>query len=150
MGVGARSAAAAPFCLLQVSEVNRGEGRKLTRCKVDPVLMRQGSCVLVNRQDHHQAPTVGPCKTCPHPQREFLEFLQFLCGCVLVQPFSAVHSSFVRQIPFFHRSFGFCSVNLRFSPAYLSSCSVRWSFSPFSRVSIGEIEALPFVRIFDR
>ena len=36
MSVGARSAAAAPFCLLQVLEVNQGEGRELTRCKVDP------------------------------------------------------------------------------------------------------------------
>ena len=27
----------------------------------------QDSYALVNRQDH-QAPTVGPCKTCPHPQ----------------------------------------------------------------------------------
>ena len=57
MGVGARSAAAAPFCLLQVLEANQGEGRKLARCKVDPDLTRQGSCVLVNRQDlrlmHH-------------------------------------------------------------------------------------------------
>ena len=73
LSVGARSAAAAPFCLLQVLEVNQGGGRKLARCKADPYLTRQGSCVLVNRQDH-QAPTVGPCKTCPHPQREFLEF----------------------------------------------------------------------------
>jgi len=80
---------------LQVLEVNQSEGRKLTRRKVDPGLTRQGSCVLVNRQDH-QVPTVGPCKTCSHPQREFLEFLQFLFGCVLVQPFSTVHSSFVR------------------------------------------------------
>jgi len=31
-----RSAATAPFCLLQVLEVNQGEGRKLTRCKADP------------------------------------------------------------------------------------------------------------------
>ena len=31
MGVGARSAAAAPFRLLQVLEVDRGEGRRLTR-----------------------------------------------------------------------------------------------------------------------
>ena len=31
LGVGAWSAAAAPFCLLQVLEVNRGEGRRLTR-----------------------------------------------------------------------------------------------------------------------
>ena len=85
----------ARFRILLLRLVKRGEGRKLTRCKVDPVLTRQGSSVLVNRQDH-QAPTVGPCKTCPHPQREFLEFLQFLCGCVLVQPFSVVHSSFVR------------------------------------------------------
>ena len=46
-----RSAAAAPFCLLQVLEVNQGEGRKLARCKADPDLTRQGSCVLVNRQD---------------------------------------------------------------------------------------------------
>ena len=52
MGVGVRSAAAAPFCLLQVLEVNQGEGRKLARCEVDPYLTRQGSCVLVNRQDH--------------------------------------------------------------------------------------------------
>jgi len=37
---------------LQVLEVNQGEGRKLTRRKVDPELTRQGSCVLVNRQDH--------------------------------------------------------------------------------------------------
>ena len=110
-----RSAAAAPFCLLQVLEVNQGEGRKLTRCKADPKeatfdearLLR-----LVNRQDH-QAPTVGPCKTCPHPQHEFLEFLQFLCGCVLVQPFSAVHSGF---------------------------CSVSSSFPPFVRVLFSEIE----------
>jgi len=29
-------AAAAPFCLLQVLEMNQGEGRELTRCKVDP------------------------------------------------------------------------------------------------------------------
>ena len=36
MSVGARSAAAAPFCLLQVLEVNQGEGRKLARCKADP------------------------------------------------------------------------------------------------------------------
>ena len=31
MGVGARSAAAAPFRLLQVLEVDRGEGRRKTR-----------------------------------------------------------------------------------------------------------------------
>ena len=31
LGVGARSAAAAPFRLLQVLEVDRGEGRRLTR-----------------------------------------------------------------------------------------------------------------------
>ena len=31
MGVGARSAAAAPFRLLQVLEVDRGEGRRQTR-----------------------------------------------------------------------------------------------------------------------
>ena len=31
MGVGARSAAAVPFRLLQVLEVDRGEGRRLTR-----------------------------------------------------------------------------------------------------------------------
>ena len=31
MGVGARSAAATPFRLLQVLEVDRGEGRRLTR-----------------------------------------------------------------------------------------------------------------------
>ena len=31
MGVGARSAAAAPFRLLQVLEVDLGEGRRLTR-----------------------------------------------------------------------------------------------------------------------
>jgi len=31
LGVGAWSAAAAPFCLLQVLEVNRGEGRRWTR-----------------------------------------------------------------------------------------------------------------------
>ena len=36
MSVGARSAAATPFCLLQVLEVNQGEGRKLARCKADP------------------------------------------------------------------------------------------------------------------
>ena len=36
MRVRARSAAAAPFYLLQVLEVNQGEGRELTRCKVDP------------------------------------------------------------------------------------------------------------------
>ena len=41
----------APFCLLQVLEVNQGEGPKLTRRRVDPDLTRQGSCVLVNRQD---------------------------------------------------------------------------------------------------
>ena len=52
LGVGARSAAATPFCLLQVLEGNQGEGRELERCKVDPDLTRQGSCVLVNRQDH--------------------------------------------------------------------------------------------------
>ena len=31
LGVGARSAAAAPFRLLQILEVDRGEGRRLTR-----------------------------------------------------------------------------------------------------------------------
>jgi len=96
--------------------VNQGEGPKLTRRRVDPELTRQGSCVLVNRQDH-QAPTVGPCKTCSHPQREFLEFLS---GCVLVQPFSVVHSSFVRYIRAFHRSFEVLFGELRFFAAYAS------------------------------
>ena len=32
LGVGVRSAAAAPFRLLQVLEVDRGEGRRQTRC----------------------------------------------------------------------------------------------------------------------
>ena len=31
LGVEARSAATAPFCLLQVLEVNHGEGKRLTR-----------------------------------------------------------------------------------------------------------------------
>ena len=85
-------------------------------------MTRQGSRVLVNMQDL-QAPTVGPCKTCPHPQREFFEFLQFLCGCVLVQPFFAVHSSF-------------CSVN---------SC-----FPPFVRVLFGEFEVSTVCLSFNR
>jgi len=34
--------------------VNQGEGPKLTRRRVDPDLTRQGSCVLVNRQDQKQ------------------------------------------------------------------------------------------------
>jgi len=55
LSVGARSAAAAPFCLLQVLKVNQGEGRKLARCKADPDLTRQGSFVLVNRQDQVQS-----------------------------------------------------------------------------------------------
>ena len=32
LGVGVRSAGAAPFRLLQVLEVDRGEGRRQTRC----------------------------------------------------------------------------------------------------------------------
>ena len=36
MSVGARSAAAALLCLLEVLEVNQGEGQKLARCKADP------------------------------------------------------------------------------------------------------------------
>ena len=37
---------------LQVLEANQSEGRKLARRRVDPDLTRQGSCILVNRQDH--------------------------------------------------------------------------------------------------
>ena len=60
------------------------------------------SSVLVNRQDH-QAPTVGPCKTCSHPQREFLEVFEvsaWLCaGATIV-----------------HCLLEICSVNSRFPP----------------------------------
>ena len=93
---------------------------------------------------------MGPCKTCPHPQREFLKFLQFLCGCVLVQPFSTVRSSFcsvissfppfvqifVRRIQVVHRSFELCSVSS--------------SFPPFVWVSIGFLEVSCCLRGFNR
>jgi len=36
LSVEARSAAAAPLCLLQVLEVNQGEGRRLVWSKADP------------------------------------------------------------------------------------------------------------------
>ena len=67
--------------LLQVLEVDRDEGRGLTRCTHRSKFDEASFNVLVNRQDH-QAPTVGPCKTCSHPQREFLEF--FVVFCVVV------------------------------------------------------------------
>jgi len=52
LSVGARSAAAAPLCLLQVLEVNQGEGRKLARCKADPEedTFDEARLVRVNRQ----------------------------------------------------------------------------------------------------
>ena len=64
-------------------------------------------------------PPWGRVKPVPIHSVSSWSFLQFLCGCVLVQPFSAVHSSF-------------CSVN---------SC-----FPPFVRVLFGEFE-VPTVRL---
>ena len=70
---------------------------------VDPSLTRQRSSVLVNRQDH-QAPTVGPCKTCSHPQREFLEvsavFVWLCVGAAIVRCSSRFCSVISRFPPF--------------------------------------------------
>ena len=62
---------------------------------------------------------MGPCKTCPHPQCEFLEF-------------SAVSVWLCAGATIFRRSFEFCLVN---------SC-----FPLFVRVLFGEFE-VPTVRL---
>ena len=96
MGVGARSAAAAPFHPLQVLEVDRGEGRRLTRrirrSKFDEAkLQRFGQ--QAGSSGAHRGTRVKPV---PIHSVSSWRFLQFRRGCVLVQPLSAVHLGFVR------------------------------------------------------
>ena len=53
LGVGVRSAATAPFRLLQVLEVDPAKDGGRHGAYVDPSLTRQSSSVLVNRQDQN-------------------------------------------------------------------------------------------------
>ena len=84
------------------------------------------SSVPVNRQDH-QAPTVGPCKTCSHPQREFLEV--FVVFCVVVC-WCNHRSLFVRDLfgdfAFSTVRLGFCSVKFEFFGSFGYPWEKRW------------------------
>ena len=97
--------------------MNQGEGRKLVRHKVDPDLRRQGSCVLVNRQD----------------QKEVSCSCKFRIGILRTVTLLKLRENCVRLVLLHLVSSCEClgSSKWRHSCTYLGTITSKWRVLPF-------------------